>query len=325
MKLPRRQFLHLAAVVATLPALSCSARAQAYPYKPLRWIVGFPPGGGADTVARIMGSWLSERLGQPVIIENRPGAGTNIAVQAVVNSPPDGYTLLFLGASAIVNTSMYENLPFNVQRDIAPVSGLIDYPMVMAAHPSVPAKTIAEFITYAKANPRKISMASFGSGSASHLAGELFKLTAGVDLVHVPYRGGAAMITDLVGGQVQVGFDVMPTSIPHIRTGALRALGVTNTKRYEGLPDVPSIAETVAGYEARTWAGVGVPKGTPTSIILRLNREINDGLANPTIRTRLTDIGTIPMVFTPDEFGAFIAAETEKWGKVVRSAGIKPE
>jgi tripartite-type tricarboxylate transporter receptor subunit TctC len=325
MKLPRRAFLYLATGVATLPSVSIIARAQAYPSKPLRWIVGFPPGGGADTVARIMGQWLSERLGQPVIVENRPGAGTNIAVQAVVNSPPDGYTLLFLGASAIVNTSMYENLPFDLQRDIAPVSGLIDYPMVMAAHPSVPAKTIAEFITYAKANPHKISMASFGSGSASHLAGELFKLMAGVDLVHVPYRGGAAMITDLVGGQVQVGFDVMPTSIPHIRTGALRALGVTNTKRYEGLPDVPSIAETVPGYEARTWAGVGVPKGTPSSIILRLNREINDGLANAAIRTRLADIGTIPMVFTPDEFGAFIAAETEKWGKVVRSAGIKQE
>ena len=325
MKLPRRKFLHLAGGAAALPALSFIARAQAYPYKPLRWIVGFPPGGGADTVARLMGPWLSERLGQPVIIENRPGAGTNIAVQAVVNSPPDGYTLLFLGASAIVNTSMYENLPFNLQRDIAPVSGLIDYPMVMAAHPSVPAKTIAEFITYAKANPRKISMASFGSGSASHLAGELFKMMAGVDLVHVPYRGGAAMITDLLGGQVQVGFDVMPTSMPHIRTGALRALGVTNTKRYEGLPDVPSIAETVPGYEARTWAGVGVPNGTPTDIILRLNREINDGLANPTIRARLADIGTIPMVLTPQEFGAYIAAETEKWGKVVRSAGIKPE
>jgi tripartite-type tricarboxylate transporter receptor subunit TctC len=272
-----------------------------------------------------MGPWLSDRLGQPVIVENRPGAGTNIAMQAVVSSPPDGYTLLFLGASAIVNTSMFENLPFNLQRDIAPVSGLIDYPMGMVAHPSVPAKTIAEFIAYAKANPCKVSMASFGSGSASHLAGELFKMTAGVELVHVPYRGGAAMITDLIGGQVQVGFDVMTTSMPHIRTGALRALGVTNTKRYEGLPEVPSIAETVAGYEARTWAGVGVPKGTPTDIILRLNREINDGLANPTIRSRLADIGTIPMVFTPQEFGAYVAAETDKWGKVVRSAGIKPE
>jgi tripartite-type tricarboxylate transporter receptor subunit TctC len=325
MKRPRRQFLHLAAGAAVLPALSRFAWAQAYPNKPLRWIVGFPPGGGADTVARIMGHWLSERLGQPVLIENRPGAGTNIAVQAVVNSPPDGYTLLFLGASAIVNTSMFENLPFNVQRDIAPVSGLINYPMVLVAHPSVPAKTIAEFITYAKANPRKISMASFGSGSASHLAGELFKMMAGVDLVHVPYRGGAAMITDLLGGQVQVGFDVMTTSLPHIRTGALRALGVTNTQRYDGLPDVPSIAETVAGYEARTWAGVGVPRGTPTDIIVRLNREINDGLANAAIRARLADIGTIPMVFTPQQFGAFVAAETEKWGKVVRSAGIKPD
>jgi tripartite-type tricarboxylate transporter receptor subunit TctC len=325
MKLPRRQFLQLAAGAAASPAVSRFAWAQAYPNRPLRWIVGFPPGGGADTVARIMGPWLSERLGQPVLIENRPGAGTNIAVQAVVNSPPDGYTLLFLGASAIVNTSMFENLPFNVQRDTAPVSGLINYPMVLVAHPSVPAKTIAEFITYAKANPRKISMASFGSGSASHLAGELFKMMAGVDLVHVPYRGGAAMITDLLGGQVQVGFDVMTTSWPHIRTGALRALGVTNTTRYDGLPDVPSIAETVAGYEARTWAVVGVPRGTPTDIIVRLNSEINDGLANPAIRARLADIGTIPMVFTPQEFGAFVAAETEKWGKVVRSAGIKPD
>ena len=267
MKLPRRKFLHLAAGAAALPALSLIARAQAYPYRPLRWIVGFPPGGGADTVARLMWPWLSERLGQPVIIENRPGAGTNIAVQAVVSSPPDGYTLLILAASATVNYSIYESLPFNLQRDIAPVSGLIDYPMVMLTHPSFPAKTIPEFIAYAKANPRKISMASFGSGSASHLAGELFRMMAGIELVHVPYRGGAAMITGLLGGQVQVSFDVMATSMPQIRTGALRALGVTNTARYEGLPDMPSIAETVAGYEARTWAGVGVPNGTPTDII----------------------------------------------------------
>jgi tripartite-type tricarboxylate transporter receptor subunit TctC len=326
MKLPhRRHFVHLAVGAAALPVLSRTARAQAYPYKPLRWIVGFPPGGGADTVARIMGPWLSDRLGQPVIIENRPGASTNIAVQAVVSSPPDGYTLLFLGASAIVNTSMFENLPFNLQRDIAPVSGLIDYPMVMVAHPSVPAKTVAQLIAHAKANPGKVTMASFGTGSASHLAGELFKIMAGINMVHVPYRGGAPMVTDLIAGQVQVGFDVMVTSLPHIRTGALRALGVTNTERYEGLPDVPTIAETVPGYEARTWAGVGVPKGTPTDIILRLNREINDGLANPTIRARLADVGTIPMVFTPQEFGAYVAVETEKWGKVVRSAGIKPE
>jgi tripartite-type tricarboxylate transporter receptor subunit TctC len=325
MKLARRRFLHLAAGAAALPAVTRFAWAQAYPARPVRWIIGFPPGGGADTVARIMGPWLSERLGQPVIIENRPGASTNIAVQAVVNSPPDGYTLLFLGASAVVNTSLFESLPFNLQRDIAPVSGLIDYPMVMVAHPSVPAKTVAELIVHAKANPGKVTMASFGTGSASHLAGELFKLMAGVDMVHVPYRGGAAMMIDLVGGQVQIGFDVMVTSLPHIRTGALRALGVAGTKRFDMLPDVPTIAETLPGYEARTWAGVGVPRGTPAEIIARLNRDINAGLATPTIRSRLAEIGTIPMILTAAEFGAYVAAETEKWAKVVKSAGIKPE
>jgi tripartite-type tricarboxylate transporter receptor subunit TctC len=325
MKLARRRFLHLAAGAAALPAVTRFAWAQAYPARPVRWIIGFPPGGGADTVARIIGPWLSERLGQPVIIENRPGASTNIAVQAVVNSPPDGYTLLFLGASAVVNTSLFESLPFNLQRDIAPVSGLIDYPMVMVAHPSVPAKTVAELIVHAKANPGKVTMASFGTGSASHLAGELFKLMAGVDMVHVPYRGGAAMMIDLVGGQVQIGFDVMVTSLPHIRTGALRALGVAGTKRFDMLPDVPTIAETLPGYEARTWVGVGVPRGTPPEIIARLNREINAGLATPTIRSRLAEIGTVPMILTAAEFGAYVAAETEKWAKVVKSAGIKPE
>jgi len=276
-------------------------------------------------VVRIMGQWLSERLGQQVIVENRPGASTNIAVQAVVNSPPDGYTLLFYGGSSVVNNYIFENLPFNLQRDIAPVAGLIVYPMVLVANPSVPARTVAELIAHARANPGTVTMASFGTGSASHLAGELFKTMAGVNMVHVPYRGSAVMITDLVGGQVQIAFDVMVTSLPHIRTGALRALGVAGEKRYDGLPDVPSIAETLPGYEAGTWGGVGVPKGTPPEIIARLNREINAGLATQAIQARLADVGTIPMIASPSEFGAFVAAETEKWGKVVKSAGIRPE
>jgi tripartite-type tricarboxylate transporter receptor subunit TctC len=325
MKLSRRLFLHLAAGAAALPGVSRMARAQAYPTRPIRWIVGFPPGGGADTVARIMGPWLSERLGQQVIIENRPGASTNIAAQAVVNSPPDGYTLFFYGASTLVNTSIFQNLPFDVKRDIAPVSGLVAYPMMLVAHPSVPAKTIAELIAHAKANPGKVTMASFGTGSASHLAGELFKMMAGINMVHVPYRGGAPMVTDLIAGQVQVGFDVMVTSLPHVRTGALRALGVAGNDRFDMLPDVPTIAETVPGYEARTWAGVGVPKGTPPEIIARLNHEINAGLANPTIKSRLADVGTIPMIFTAAEFGAYIATESEKWARVVKFASIKLE
>jgi tripartite-type tricarboxylate transporter receptor subunit TctC len=325
MKPPRRDFLRLAAAAAALATGPRIAWAQTYPVRPLRWIVGFPPGGGADTVARIMGPWLSERLGQQVIIENRPGASTNIAAQAVVNSPPDGYTLLFYGASTVVNTSIFHNLPFNVLRDIAPVSGLVAYPMLLAAHPSVPAKTVAELIAHAEANPGKVTMASFGTGSASHLAGELFKMMAGINMVHVPYRGGAPMVTNLIGGQVQVGFDVMVTSLPHVRTGALRALGVAGKNRFDMLPDVPSIAETLPGYEARTWAGVGVPNGTPPEIIARLNREINAGLANPTITARLAEVGTIPMILTAAEFGALIAAESEKWAKVVKFAGIKPE
>jgi tripartite-type tricarboxylate transporter receptor subunit TctC len=325
MDLRRRQFLHLATAAAACAGAATLASAQAYPSRPLRWVVGFPPGGGADTVARIMAPWLAERLGQQVIIENRPGASTNIAVQAVVNAPPDGYTLLFYGASSVVNTSIFENLPFNILRDIAPVSGLVAFPMVLVAHPSVPAKTVAELIAYAKANPGKVTMASFGTGSASHLAGELFKMMAGVNMVHVPYRGGAPMMTDLVGGQVQVGFDVMVTTLPHIHTGALRALGVAGSSRFDMLPDVPTIAETVPGYEARTWAGVGVPKDTPPEIIARLDREISAGLATPTIKARLADVGTIPMILTAKEFGDYAAAESEKWAKVVKFAGIKAE
>jgi tripartite-type tricarboxylate transporter receptor subunit TctC len=325
MKLHRRQLLKLAAGAAALPVVLRIARAQTYPTRPVRWIVGFPPGGGADTVTRIVGQWLSERLGQQVIIENRPGASTNIAAQAVINSPPDGYALLFYGASTLINTSMFPNLPFDVRRDIAPVSGLAAFPMMLVANPSVPAKTVAELIAHAKANPGKVTMASFGTGSASHLAGELFKMMAGINMVHVPYRGGAPMVTDLIAGQVQVGFDVMVTSLPHVRTGALRVLGVAGNNRFDMLPDVPTVAETVPGYEARTWAGVGVPKGTPPEIIARLNHEINAGLANPTIKSRLAEVGTIPMIFTAAEFGAYIAAESEKWARVVQFAGIKLE
>jgi tripartite-type tricarboxylate transporter receptor subunit TctC len=269
--------------------------------------------------------WLSERLSQQVIIENRPGASTNISAQAVINSPPDGYTLLFYSASTLINTSMFPDLPFDVRRDIAPVSGLVAYPMVLVAHPSVPAKTVAELIAHAKANPGKVTMASFGTGSASHLAGELFKMMAGINLVHVPYRGGAPMVTDLLAGQVQVAFDVMVTTLPHVRTGALRALAVAGSSRFDMLPDVPTIAETVPGYEAGTWAGVGVPKGTPPEIIARLNHEINAGLADPTIKLRLTELGTIPMIFTAAEFGAYVATESEKWAKVIKFAGIKAE
>jgi tripartite-type tricarboxylate transporter receptor subunit TctC len=325
MKLPRRSFLHLTAGAAALTAVSCFAWAQAYPTRPLRLIVGFPPGGGADTVTRIVGQWLSERLGQQVIIENRPGASTNIAAQAVINSPPDGYTLLYYGASTLINASMFPNLPFDVRRDIAPVSGLAAFPMMLVANPSVPAKSVAELIAYAKANPGKVTIASFGTGSASHLAGELFKMMAGINMVHVPYRGGAPMVTDLIAGQVQVGFDVMVTSLPHVRTGRLRALGVAGKNRFYMLPDVPTVGETVPGYEARTWAGVGVPKGTPTEIIARLNHEINAGLANPTIKSRLAEVGTIPMIFTATEFGAYIASESDKWAEVVKFAGIKAE
>ena len=325
MKGPRRNFLHLAAGAAALPFAPRVAWAQSYPSRPVRWIVGFPPGGGADTVARIIGSWLSDRLGQQVIIENRPGGGTNIAVQAVVNSPPDGYTLLWFGLGNVLNVSMFSNLPFNLRRDITPVCGLVVYPMVLVAHPSVPAKTVAELIAYAKADAGKVSMASFGTGTVSHLAGELFKTMAGINMVHIPYRGSAPMITDLLAGQVQVAFDVMVTTLPHVHTGALRALAVAGSQRFDMLPEVPTIAETLAGYEAGTWAAVGVPAGTPADVIARLNREINAGLANPTIRERLVQFGTIPMIFTALQLDDYIATEFEKWAKVVKVANIKVE
>jgi tripartite-type tricarboxylate transporter receptor subunit TctC len=323
-KLPRRKFLYLAAGAAALPALPRIAWAQVYPTRPLRWIVGFPPGGGADIVSRIMAQWLAERLGQPVVVENRPGASSNISVQAVVQSPPDGYTLLFVAASAAVNVSLFESLPFNLVRDIAPVSGLIDFPLVMIANPSLPAKNVGELIALAKANPGKISFGSFGTGSTAHVAGELFKTMAGVDMIHVPYRGGAAMNVDLIAGQVQVGFDVLTGPLAHIRSGALRALATAAKTRSDLLPDVPTIGETVAGYVANSWCGIGVSRGTPPEIIERLNREINSGLANPVIKARLAEVATTPIFYTPAEFGAYIAAETEKWSKVVRAANIRP-
>ncbi len=308
-----------------LPAVARIARAQTYPTRLVRWIVGFPAGGGADIVVRIIAQWLSERLGQPVVVENKPGASTNLSIQTAVNSAPDGYTMLYVGASAVVNSSLFEALPFNLLRDIAPISGLIDFPLVMIVNPSIPAKTVAEFIVYAKANPGKINMASFGTGSTSHVAGELFNMMTGVNLVHVPYRGEAPALTDMMGGQVQVMFDILTGSLPHIRSGALRALAMAGKTRSDVLPGLPTVGDTVPGYEANSWGGVGVPRGTPAEIIARLNREVNAGLANPTVRARLADVATTPLFFAPAEFGAYMAAETEKWAKVVKFAGIKPE
>ena len=316
MHLSRRRFLHLAGAGGALAATSRRARAQAYPSRPLRWVVGFPPGGGADIVSRIMAPWLAERLGQPVVIVHQPGARSNISIQTEVNAPPDGYTLLFVPASAAVNVSLFENLAFNLLRDIAPVSGLIDFPLVMVANPSLPAQTIAELIAYAKANPGKVSMGSFGTGSTSHVAGELFKMMTGTNMIHVPYRGGAPMVADLIGGQVQVAFDVLTGSLAHVRSGSLRALGMAGKHRPDALQHVPTIGVKVA---------VGVPRGTPAEIIARLNRELNAGLANPAVRARLAEVATTPIVFSPDEFGAYMASEVEKWGKVVRLAGIRPE
>jgi len=323
MTLARRQFLQLAAGAAALPAATRIVHAQTYPARPVRWIVPYPPGGATDLVARLIGQWLSERLGQQFVIENRPGGGTNIGVQAVVNAPADGYTLLFFGSTNAINATLYEQLPFNFLRDIAPVAGLVTLPMVLEVNPAVPVKTTAELIAHAKANPGRLTLASFGAGTISHLAIELFKSTTGVDMVHVPYRGGAPLVTDLVGGQVNAAFDALPSSLPHIRSGALRALALTT--RSDVLPDVPTVGDTVPGYEVSTWLGMGTPSGTPAAIIDTLNREVNAGLANPAIKAKLAEVGATPVVFTPAEFRAYVAAETEKWAKVIKAAGVKPE
>jgi tripartite-type tricarboxylate transporter receptor subunit TctC len=325
MKLPRRKFLHLAAGAAALPALSRIARAQAYPVRPVRIFVGFAPGGAVDILARLVGQWLSERLGQPFIIESRLGAGSNIATEAVVRAPPDGYTLLLVAPANAINATLYDKLNYNFIRDIAPVAGIMRVPNVMEVNLSVPVKTVAEFIAYANANPGKLNFASAGNGSASHLSGELFKMLTGVDMVHVPYRGAPPAVTDLLAAQVQLMFDVLPNSIEHIRAGKLRPLGVTTATRSEVLSDIPTIGDFVPGYEASSWFGVGVPKNTPPDIVEKLNKEINAGLADPKIKARLADLGGTLLPGSPADFRKLIADETEKWAKVVKFSGAKPD
>jgi len=325
MKLPRRKFLHLAASAAALPALPHVASALDYPTRPVHLLVGFAAGGPLDTSARLIGQWLSERLGQPFVIENRPGAGSNVATEIVARAPPDGYTLLEASAANAWNAVLYDNLSFNFIRDIALVAGVRRAAGVMEVNPSVPVRTVPEFIAYAKANPGKINMATGGAGSAPHLYGELFKMMAGVDLVTVNYRGSAPALPDLIVGQVQVMFDVVISSIGHIRAGKLRPLGVTTTARLEVLPDVPPISDFLPGYEASSWDGIGAPANTPPEIVGILNKEVNAALADPTFKARLADLGAEPFAGSPAELGKFIVDYTEKWGKVIRAAGIKAE
>jgi tripartite-type tricarboxylate transporter receptor subunit TctC len=325
LKLARRRFLHLAAAAAALPSVSRMATAQTYPTRPVRLIIGYPPGGSADITARLLGQWLSERLGQPFVIESRPGASTNIATEAVARAPPDGYTLLLVAPANAINATLYEKLNFNFISDIAPVAGIIRFPNVMVVNPLVPAKTVPEFIAYAKANPGRLNMASSGNGSTIHVSGELFKMMTGVNMVHVPYRGGAPALTDMISGQVQVMFDNVPTSIEFIRAGKLRALAVTTATRSEVLPDLPTVADFVPGYEASAWYGVGVPKGTPDDIIDKLNKEINAILAEPKAKARLADLGASLLAGSSADFGKLVADETEKWGKVVKFSGAKPD
>jgi tripartite-type tricarboxylate transporter receptor subunit TctC len=324
MKLPRRNFLHLAAGAAALPTMSRIARAQAYPARPVRLIVGYAPGGGTDIAARLMGQWLSERLGQPFVVENRPGAGSNIATEAVVRAPADGYTLLLVAVANATNASLYDKLNFNFIRDIAPIAGIMRVPNVVTVNPSLPTKTIPELVAHGKANPGKINMASGGNGTMAHLAGELFKMMAGVNMVHVPYRGAGPAITDLLGGQVQCLFETMPSTIEYIKSDKLRALAVTSATRSEALPDLVSLGDFLPGYEATSWYGIGAPRSTPGEVVAVLNREINAALADPKMRGRLADLGGMVLPGSPTDFGKLIADETEKWGKVIRAANIKP-
>jgi tripartite-type tricarboxylate transporter receptor subunit TctC len=329
MTLPRRRFLHLAAGAAVVPAAlrfdSMQAWAQAYPVRPVRLIVPFGPGGGTDIVARLIGQWLSERLGQQFVIENRPGAGGNLGTETVVRAPPDGYTLALVGAPSAINATLYQNLSFSFVRDIAPVAAIVRFANIMVINPSVPARTVPEFVAYAKANPGKLNMSSPGNGSTPHVTGELFKMMTGVDMVHVPYRSVAAGMTDLLSGQVQVTFGTAASTIEYVRTGTLRALAVTTATRSEALPDIPAIAEFVPSYEASAWFGVGAPRNTPAELVNKLNADINAGLVDPKLRERIADLGGIIITGTPADFAKLIAEETEKWGKVVRFSGARAE
>jgi tripartite-type tricarboxylate transporter receptor subunit TctC len=325
MTFSRRRFLQLAATAASLPAMAPMAAAQAYPTRPVRIIVGFVAGGPTDVIARIIGQWLSERLGQQFIVENRPGASGNLATEAVVNAPADGYTLLLTAPVNTINATLFDKLTFNFIRDIAPVASIIRTFYVMEVNPSVPANTVPEFIAYAKANPGKINMASPGSGTPQHVAGEQFKMMTGIEMVHVPYRGAVPALTDLISGQVQVMFDNMASSLGHIRAGKLRPLAVTTATRSEALPDIPTVGDFVPGFEASAQFGIGAPRNTPTEIVERVNKEINAGLADPKIKARLADLGGAVLGGSPADFARLIAEETEKWGKVVKFSGARPD
>ena len=325
MQLPRRKFLQLAASAAAFPNLPRSARAQAYPARPVRIVVGFAAGGTADIAARMIGQWLSQRLGQPFLVENRTGSSGNVGTEMVVRAAPDGYTLLLAPLATAANTTLYEHLSFDFLRDIAPVAGIMRVPGVMEVNPSVPVRTVPEFVAYAKANPGKINMASAGSGTPQHIGGELFKLLTGIEMIHVPYRGNAPALTDLLAGRVQVMFDTMPNSIAYIKAGELRALAVTTTTRWDGLPELPTVGEFVPGYEASAWYGLTAPRDTPPAVIDRLNRQVNAALADATMKARLTELGGTMLTGSPDDFGALLVSETEKWGRVIRAANIKAE
>ncbi len=325
MKFPRRRFLQLAGLAAATSVMPRPALTLDYPTRPVRFVVGFPAGGQQDTMARLMGQWLSERLGQQFLIENRSGAGGNIGAEAVINSPPDGYTMLLVGSPNAINATLYEKLNFVFVRDIAPVGSFARTPLVMEVHPSVPVNTVPEFIAYAKANPGKVNFASAGNGTPQHVAGELLKMMTGINMVHVPYRGSAPALIDMLAGQVQVMIDPLPASIGHVRSGALRGLAVTTLERFPALPDLPTVNEFIPGYLADSWYGAGLPRNTPTEIIDKLNREINAGLADPKIKARITELGATVLAGSPADFGKMIAVETEKWGKVVKASGARSE